>query len=101
MSQGPGTIEKRIAALFAATKDRALSVADITDRAFGLSGRPATREQRLSATRAAHRLVRRIKETTKRRRQLFDKAHSESKSALGRETRGYDDSEYDTILKAN
>jgi uncharacterized membrane-anchored protein len=63
MGQGPGTIEKRIAALFAATKERALGVDDIADHAFELSGRPATREQRLSATRAAHRLIRRMKET--------------------------------------
>jgi hypothetical protein len=31
MSQGPGTIEKRIAALFAAAEDRGLSVADIAE----------------------------------------------------------------------
>jgi hypothetical protein len=45
MSQGPGAVEKRIAELFVATKDRALSIADIADHAFALAGRPATREQ--------------------------------------------------------
>jgi hypothetical protein len=53
MSKGPGTVEKRIAELFAATRDRALSIADIADHAFELVGRPASREQRLSATRAS------------------------------------------------
>jgi hypothetical protein len=101
MSQGPGTIEKRIAALFAAAEDRALSIDDIANYAFALAGRPATREQRLSATRAAHRLVRRIKETRERHRQLINKAHRDAKAALGRETKGYSDPEYDSILKAN
>ena len=55
MSKGPGAIESRIAELFAATRDRGLSVAEIADHAFALKGRPATRAQRLSATRAAHR----------------------------------------------
>jgi hypothetical protein len=42
-----------------------------------------------------------MKETVERRKQLFSKAHREAKAALGRETKGYDDSEYNTILKAN
>jgi hypothetical protein len=57
MSRGPGQIEQRIGELFAATRDRALSVSDICDHAFGLNGAPATRAQRLSATRAAHRIL--------------------------------------------
>jgi hypothetical protein len=100
MSQGPGTIEKRIADLFAATKDRALSVAEIADHAFELADRPATREQRLSATRAAHRLLRRMKETRKRHRQLIHDAHREAEAALGRK-RDYPDPEYDAALNAN
>jgi hypothetical protein len=87
--------------LFAAAEDRALSIDDIANYAFALAGRPATREQRLSATRAAHRLVRRIKETRERHRQLINKAHRDAKAALGRETKGYSDPEYDSILKAN
>jgi hypothetical protein len=59
MSRGPGRIEQRITKLFAATKDRALSVADLCNHAFELHGAPASRAQRLSATRAAHRLLRR------------------------------------------
>jgi len=36
MSKGPGLIERRIAELFAETRDRALLVEDICDRAFAL-----------------------------------------------------------------
>jgi hypothetical protein len=83
MSKGPGQVERRIAELFAATRDRALSVAEIADHAFELGRRPATRAQRLSATRAAHRLIRRIKEAAEKHRQLIDEAHREAKAAVG------------------
>jgi hypothetical protein len=43
MSRGPGRIERRIAELFAASEDRALSVGDIADYAFELGGAPANR----------------------------------------------------------
>jgi hypothetical protein len=46
-------------------------MADIADHAFELAGHPATREQRLSATRAAHRLIRRREETRELHRQLI------------------------------
>jgi hypothetical protein len=62
MSKGMGIVERRIAELFAATRDRALSIADVTDHAFKLKGRVPTRAQRISATRAAHRLLRRVRE---------------------------------------
>jgi hypothetical protein len=55
MSRGPGSVERRIADLLAATRDRALSIDEITDHAFALAGATPTRAQRLSATRAAHR----------------------------------------------
>jgi hypothetical protein len=100
MNQGPGAVEKRIAELFVATKDRALSIADIANHAFALAGRPATREQRLSATRAAHRLVRRMKETRDRHRRLINDAHRETKAALGRK-QDYPDPDYDAALNAN
>jgi hypothetical protein len=61
MSRGPGNIEIRIADLFAATRDRALTVDDIASHAFGCQ--KPTRAQRLSATRAAHRLLRRVRDT--------------------------------------
>jgi hypothetical protein len=61
MSRGPGAIEQRIADLFAETRDSALSVEDIGYHAFGLKGRTASRAQRMSATRAAHRLLRRVR----------------------------------------
>jgi len=38
MSKGPGAVEQRIADLFAATRDRVLSVAEIADYAFELGG---------------------------------------------------------------
>jgi hypothetical protein len=75
MSKGPGQIEQRISELFAETRDRALSVEDICDRAFELNGRTASRAQRLSATRAAHRLVRRLKEIDERVHQHRSAAH--------------------------
>jgi hypothetical protein len=61
MSRGAGIIERRIADLLAATRDRALSIEDITDCAFNLSGGKPTRAQRLSATRAAHRMLNRTR----------------------------------------
>jgi hypothetical protein len=58
MSRGPGVVEARIAALFVATRNRALSVEDIARHAYNLDGAPS-RAQRSSATRAAHRILRR------------------------------------------
>jgi hypothetical protein len=81
MSKGPGGIERRIGELFASTRDRGLSVTEIADHAFALGGRTATRAQRLSATRAAHRLLRRMKEADARARQLNAQAHRETKAA--------------------
>jgi hypothetical protein len=43
MSRGPGAVEARIVELLAAIRDRALTVAEITDHAFALKGRPASR----------------------------------------------------------
>ena len=63
MSRGAGSIERRIADLFAATADCALSVDEITRHAFALGSRAPTRAQRLSATRAAHRAIRRAAES--------------------------------------
>jgi hypothetical protein len=75
MSKGPGAVEKRIAELIAATRDRGLTVAEIADHAFALGGRPPRRAQRLSATRAAHRLLRRIKEADKSASKLIHPTH--------------------------
>ena len=106
MSKGPGAIETRIAELFAVTRDRGLTVADLADNAYGINGREATREQRLSATRAAHRLLRRVKEGHARADKLIAKAHTDTKAALGREKRPYDgrgeggDKEYNDRLDA-
>jgi hypothetical protein len=43
VSKGAGIIERRIADLLAATRDRALSIDDITDHAFELAGAALTR----------------------------------------------------------
>lgn len=103
MSRGPGQIEQRIGDLFAASRDRALSVSDITDHAFTLGGKPATRAQRLSATRAAHRVLRRAREADAKDHKLTRVAHNNTKAALGRAPDygedGYD--EYQDRLKAD
>src|SRR4051812_7824533 len=83
MSKGPGAVERRIADLFAATRDRALSISDITDHAFELGGRLPTRVQRLSATRAAHRLLRRMREVSEQCRPLYAEARRNTEAALG------------------
>jgi hypothetical protein len=83
MSKGPGEIEKRTAELLAATRDRALTVAEIADHAFALNGRPATRAQRLSATRSAHRVIRRIKESDERASKFYAVARDEADAAAG------------------
>jgi hypothetical protein len=85
MSRGPGLIERRIADLFAATRDRALSVEEIAAHAFQLDGARLSRAQRLSATRAAHRLLRRIRELQDQAEKLVRQAHENTKAALGRE----------------
>lgn len=111
MSRGPGAVEARIADLLAATRDRALTVEDLADNAYALNGSRPTREQRLSATRAAHRVLRRVEEAHARAGKLRDKAHADTKAALGREQRptkrnartgAYDfDQEYDKRLHAD
>ena len=83
MSRGPGSIERRIADLFAATRDRALSIDDITDHAFKLRGAAPTRAQRLSATRAAHRLLRRVRKAHADRRAIVNRVHDSVLAELG------------------
>jgi hypothetical protein len=61
MSKGPRKIERRIGELSAATKDRALSIREIAAYAFE-NGATPSRKQRLSATRATHRLLKRAAE---------------------------------------
>jgi len=85
MSRGLGQIEKRIGKLFAATKDRALSVADICDHAFELNGATATRPQRLSATREAHRLLRGSAAANGVAEEVLQRVIAEAGALLGRE----------------
>jgi hypothetical protein len=99
MSRGPGQIEQRIGDLFAAIRDRALSIDDITDHAFALDGAPASRKQRLSATRAAHRLLRRVRDVDTKSDNLIRQAHESTKAVLGREAGG--DAEYQSRLEAD
>jgi hypothetical protein len=77
--------ERRIAQLFAATRDRALSVGEIADYAFKLKGQPATRSQLSSAIRAARRLLRRMREDDDDPlcRQLYAEARRNAEAALG------------------
>jgi hypothetical protein len=89
MSRGPGEIERRIGKLFAATKDRALSVDEIAAYAFKLKGRAVpNRKQRLSATRAAHRVLRRAAETTEAVEDALQRVIAETAAKLGREPGG-------------
>jgi hypothetical protein len=83
MSRGQGAIERRTADLFAATRDRGLTVAELADFAFQLDGATATRAQRLSATRAGHRLIRRMKEADETASRLIDEAHRETEAVVG------------------
>jgi hypothetical protein len=88
MSRGPGSIERRIADLFAATRDQALDIEAIARHAFDLRPTQApTRAQRLSATRAAHRIVRRQREMDAR----VDKLRDQARQAEGVKPGGYDD----------
>ncbi len=98
MSLGPGLIEARIADLFAATRNRALSIDEITNNAYQLGGARPTRAQRLSATRAAHRLLRRVRELRERAHKLTTEAHASTDAALGRERRDGLDREHDERL---
>src|SRR5713101_837797 len=83
MSKGAGIVERRIADLLAATRDRALSIDDIVDNAYALNGAKPTRAQRLSATRAAHRVLKRTRDIHDRGWKLIDQAHARTKAACG------------------
>jgi len=89
MSKGSGRIERRIGELFAATKDRALSVGDLARHAFALpDGVAPDRKQRLSATRAAHRLLHRVAAAKEAVARIFDQMVAETAAKLGREPGG-------------
>jgi hypothetical protein len=88
MSKGSGRVERRIGELFAATRDRGLSVADLARHAFELADDVAPdRKQRLSATRAAHRLLNRASAAKEAIAILFDRLVAETVAVLGREPR--------------
>jgi hypothetical protein len=100
MSRGPGSIERRIADLFAATRDRALDIETIARHAFELRPEQSpTRVQRLSATRAAHRVLRRVREMDARQDVLRAEAHAATKAALGRERHDGGDAAYDDLFE--
>jgi hypothetical protein len=100
MSKGPGLIETRIANLLTGTRDRALSIDDIVDNAYALNGAKPTRAQRISATRAAHRVLQRVRDTYARGRRLVDEAHATTQATLGRKQVGYPDPEYQDLLQS-
>ncbi|MBO0739789.1 MAG: hypothetical protein J2P48_25165, partial [Alphaproteobacteria bacterium] len=93
----------RIADFFAVNRDRALSVDKLADHAFALEGKPPTRAQRLSAIRAGHRVIRRIREMDEKRGRLRAEAGRRVRTALGRETDTSSDeyAEYYKLLKAD
>jgi hypothetical protein len=103
MSRGPGQIEQRIGDLFATNQDRALSVEEVVAHAFALDGKPATRAQRLSATGAAHRVIRRTREMDEKRIPLLREAEQRVRAALGRETDSNqaERDEYRALLKTD
>jgi hypothetical protein len=83
MSKGAGIVERRIADLLAGTRDRALSIDEIVDNAYALNGAKPTRAQRLAATRAAHRVLKRTRDIHDRARKLIDQAHARTEAACG------------------
>jgi hypothetical protein len=83
MSRGPGQIEQRIGELFAATKDGAFSVAELCEVAFRLNGATPSRAQRLSATRAGHRIVSRGSRVGDRCAALLKQVLAETREILG------------------
>ena len=92
MSRGLGEIERRIGELFAATKDRALSVGEIAAYAFELTnGAIPNRKQRLWATRAAHPLLKRAAEALVAYETALAPVRKETTAKLGRPPggRGY------------
>jgi hypothetical protein len=89
MSKGAGIVERRIADLLAATRDRALGIDDIADHAFALAGTAPTRAQRLSATRAAHRVLRRTRELYERGIELRDRAHARIRAVIDPDADAY------------
>jgi hypothetical protein len=97
MSRGFGLLERRIIELlagppddgrtideFIAARGRVLSVGDICDAAFNLKGKPASRAQRLSATRAAHRLLAHAGTAAQNQLATIRRVISETEAALGR-----------------
>jgi hypothetical protein len=89
MSRGPGSIERRIADLFAATRDRALSVEELATVAFDLDDATPTRAQRLSTIRAAHRVIRRCREMHALEHALFAEARRQVSAEISEDHPDY------------
>jgi hypothetical protein len=90
MSRGSGRVERRIVELFAATKDRALSVGDLAAHAFELAdGVLPDRKQRLSATSAAHRLIERATAVNAAQDTAMERMIAEATAQLGRPPIGH------------
>jgi hypothetical protein len=101
MSRGPGRIEKLIGELFTVAADRALTVADLCDHAFGLSGTRASRSQRIATLRAAHALLRRAAAAEERWRHAYLDANAAAGAALGRQHRRGSDLQFDAAVRAD
>jgi hypothetical protein len=74
MSRGSGAIERKIGDLFASSHDRALDADEVVRVAFALDGAKPTRAMRVSAIRAAHRLIKRLDEMEAEARRLVAEA---------------------------
>jgi hypothetical protein len=89
MSKDSGKVERQIGALIMATEDRALSITDLARHAFGLDpDATPSRKQRLSATRAAHRLLRRAAPATDAVETTLHRVIAETTAELRREPGG-------------
>jgi hypothetical protein len=89
--------------LFAANQNRALSIDEVTRHTFDLGAQAPNRAQRLSATRAAHRVIRRTREMDEARGPLLDEAEQRICAALGREHNNTIEeyAEYSALRKAD
>jgi hypothetical protein len=76
---------------------------EIAQHAFSLGEQPASRVQRLSATRAARRVIRRLREMDEQRNELLSQARRRIRAVLGRETdtTQAEHDEYEALLKAD